>query len=113
AGDAEFFHSALSTPGFTDGLLQHRLTNPSEATQLIQTFREAWHTGARFGFAITDHEARFLGYINLMRRDEPGLWSIGFWIMPECWGQGYALEAARALIDLAFKELRAERVHAA
>jgi [ribosomal protein S5]-alanine N-acetyltransferase len=112
-GDAESFYSALSTEGFTDGLVQQRLTNPGEATKLIETFREAWHTGSRFGFAITDHESTFLGYINLMRRDEPGLWSVGFWIIPQCWGQGYALEASRALIDMAFKELSAERVHAA
>src|ERR1044071_9474517 len=88
-GDAEFVYSALSAPGFTDGLLQHRLTNSDEAIKVIQTLRDEWHTSSRFACAITDHESDFLGYINLMRRDELGLWSVGFWIMPQFWGQGY------------------------
>jgi len=46
--DAEFVYSALSTPGFTDGLLQQRMTNVEEATKLIQLFTEAWHKGTRF-----------------------------------------------------------------
>ena len=111
--DAEFVYSALSTPGFTDGLLQPRLTSVAEATQLIQTLAEAWHRGTRFTFAITDHNSRFLGLISLTKRDEPNLWSLGFWIMPEHWGQGFALEASHVLMDVAFSELKAERVHAA
>jgi RimJ/RimL family protein N-acetyltransferase len=33
--------------------------------------------------------------------------------MPDCWGKGFATEAARAVIDLAFREAGAEIVHAA
>jgi [ribosomal protein S5]-alanine N-acetyltransferase len=111
--DAEFVYSALSTPGFTDGLLQARMTEVAEATRLIQTFTEAWQEGTRFAFAITNHNSEFLGFINLMKRDEPNLWSVGFWVMPDHWGRGFALEASRALFDVAFSELKAERIHAA
>src|SRR5262245_37244172 len=110
--DAPSVYSALSTPGFTDGLLQECLTNHEEAVALIEKLQSAWSGGARFAFAITSGAGEFLGFINLFTKDEPG-WRLGFWIMPEHWGNGYAEEAARVVIDLAFDQLGAETVRAA
>jgi ribosomal-protein-alanine N-acetyltransferase len=112
-GDAESVFSALSTPGFTDGLLQEPLKDAVAAVVLIGTYLAAWNNGTRFVFAITDGDRNFVGMINLFRRDQPGLWSVGFWIMPEQWGKGFATEAARAIIDLAFRRVAAHVVHAA
>ena len=37
-------------------------------------------------------------------------WEVGWTIAPDCWGQGYASEAGRALITMAFNQLNAHRV---
>lgn len=39
-------------------------------------------------------------------------WEIGWFVRRDCWGQGYATEAARAMLDYAFKELHAHRIMA-
>jgi [ribosomal protein S5]-alanine N-acetyltransferase len=39
-------------------------------------------------------------------------WEIGWGIHPDFWGQGFATEAARALLQLAFTDLDANRVFA-
>ena len=36
---------------------------------------------------------------------------LGFWLGEPHWGQGYATEAAHALVDLAFEGFKAERLH--
>ncbi|OUP62138.1 hypothetical protein B5F13_14065 [Drancourtella sp. An177] len=38
-------------------------------------------------------------------------YEIGFHLRPKFWGQGYAVEAAKAVIDYAFKILQAEAVY--
>ena len=37
-------------------------------------------------------------------------WEVGWTIAPQCWGQGYASEAGKALIAMAFNQLNAHRV---
>lgn len=37
-------------------------------------------------------------------------WEIGWFIHPDHWGKGYATEAARALLDFAFKQVGVHRV---
>jgi RimJ/RimL family protein N-acetyltransferase len=56
----------------------------------------------------------FLGWFHLRPapdgpHDEPEL---GYRLRRAAWGRGYATEGSRALVDLAFEELGARRVHA-
>ena len=43
---------------------------------------------------------------------EHSLAELGFWVAVEYWGQGYATEAARAVIGFAFEQLGLNRVYA-
>ena len=58
-----------------------------------------------------------LGFCGLKRADAPGSsvadeFEIGWRLRDDAWGKGYAKEAARAALDLAFERFGAEEVHA-
>jgi RimJ/RimL family protein N-acetyltransferase len=72
--------------------------------------------GDRYGFwaAIERETGTFLGWFHLRPLpedpdDEPEL---GYRLVRASWGRGLATEGSRALIDKAFSELAARRVHA-
>ncbi|MBN1921240.1 MAG: GNAT family N-acetyltransferase [Anaerolineae bacterium] len=56
-------------------------------------------------------EAEVCGRVTLAQLN-PAIreWEIGWAVHPRLWGQGFATEAARALLAFAFAELRAHRV---
>ena len=75
-----------------------------------------YERGDRYGFwaATQKGTGAFLGWFHLRPRpedpdDEPEL---GYRLNAAFWGQGYATEGSRALIEKAFEELAARRVHA-
>ena len=65
-----------------------------------------------YRFAITvrpDDTVR--GLVGMARNIEMTRdWEIGWMVHPDAWGKGYASEAARRVIDLAFDQLGAHRV---
>ena len=70
--------------------------------------------GYGFWAAIEKASGAFVGWFHLRpsdddRPDEPEL---GYRLRASAWGQGYATEGSRALIERAFRELGAERVTA-
>jgi len=69
------------------------------------------HSDSEIAFAITRAGDLPIGVCGL--RTEPGKApEIGYWLGVSHWGQGYATEAARALIDHAFEDLGLERLEA-
>ena len=53
---------------------------------------------------------KIIGSVDFPRRYEDDVLEIGYTLHPDYWGRGYVPEAARALIDLAFKELGLHKV---
>lgn len=72
----------------------------------------------RFGWhaIITSDDGAFRGIAALSRLGdlvpgiEPAAVEVGWWVDPELWGRGIAKEAATALREEAFAEVRAERL---
>lgn len=60
-------------------------------------------------FARTDAAPRLIGGIALLG-DESGDVALGYWIRRACWGQGFATEAGRAVVALAHRGLRIDRL---
>lgn len=54
-------------------------------------------------FVITRHDETIVGACGIAMHDEVAP-EIGYWLGVKHWGQGYATEAVRALIDYAFTE---------
>ncbi len=60
---------------------------------------------------VTKHRRRIVGCSSLKARDwTVPRFEIGYWLRSGAVGNGYATEAARALTELAFRSLAAERV---
>ncbi len=55
---------------------------------------------------------RFIGCAGLDSSKGNGL-ELGYWLGEPFWGQGYATEAAHALVDLAFRDTDMAQIHAA
>lgn len=76
-----------------------------------------YRRGDAWGFwaAIDRVNSGFLGWFHLRpgRHDPPDEPELGYRLHRESWGAGLATEGSRALIDKAFSELGAGRVHAA
>ena len=112
--DVPFVWSATRFAGFNDGLRWNPPREPQELVQACRTNLEAWRAGRAFTFTIvlkaTQHP---VGRIAIRAEPRDGVWSIGFWIHPEMWGQGFAAEAAQAVIEFGFSRLRVSVVQAA
>lgn len=75
---------------------------------------EIWYSeGSQLVFAITRiDDGWIIGAIGLMLEPEHGRADLGYWIGFPFWNQGYATEAARAVLTYAFEELLLHRITA-
>lgn len=112
--DVPFVWSATRFPGFNDGM---RWNAPAGLHEIVEADRrdlEMWKAGRAFTFTIVLKSSRSpVGRIVIRAEPRRGDWSIGFWIRPEQWGQGFAAEAACAVVEFGFSHLGAAVVRAA
>jgi len=64
---------------------------------------------AGYGIVIKGTDT-IIGSVDFPHRHENDVLEIGYTLHPDYWGRGYVPEAARALIDLAFKELNLHKI---
>ncbi|CAH0121935.1 MULTISPECIES: GNAT family N-acetyltransferase [unclassified Paenibacillus] len=66
-----------------------------------------------YEFAITDkNSGQLYGAIGISNHKKDYNGEMGYWIGEEHWGNGYATEAAKAIIEFVFKEKNYHRVYA-
>ena len=77
----------------------------------------AWQEALGFTFWVVERKAdgELLGLCGLKLSDDPGSpvegeYEIAWRLREDCWGRGYAKEAATAALDFAFVRIGAERV---
>lgn len=79
----------------------------------IATHADAWRSGELLTLAVCRRSApEPIGAVSLHIDRAHAHGEIGYWIGTEHWGQGYATEAARALVAYAFDRLGLHRVQA-
>jgi RimJ/RimL family protein N-acetyltransferase len=110
--DSGFLVGLLNQPSFLANIGDRGVRNVEDAQRYLREGPLAsyekhgfglWHVARR-----SDGEA--MGLCGLLRRDTLPDADIGYAFLPEFWGQGYALEAARATLDQAAGKYRLERV---
>lgn len=103
AGDRQVADTTLSIPHpYADGM----------AEQWIGTHEGAWTRHEMATLAITEGEVGLIGAISLRIELAHQRAELGYWIGVPYWGQGYATEAARAMIDLGLRRISLRRVYA-
>ena len=86
----------------------------ADARSFVELADRAWDDGTRAVFAIADAETGSgLGVVDLHLdvRGEPGLASIGYWLLARARGRGLASRALRLLSRWALTELGVERLY--
>ncbi|MFN2560286.1 MAG: GNAT family N-acetyltransferase [Jatrophihabitans sp.] len=134
AGDVFLETERLRLRRFTDGdvdllteldsdpAVMHYVTGgrPTSRQEIVDDYLPAFLGYYRryegFGFWAAEERAtgRFVGWFHLRPPDpdEPLDVELGYRLLREAWGQGYAVEGSRALIARAFTEFGARRVSA-
>jgi RimJ/RimL family protein N-acetyltransferase len=84
-----------------------------DAEIFIERAREARRNATLLSNALERRsDGRFIGAMGLVLQLEYDRAELGYWLGVEFWNQGYATEAARALLNYAFREIRLNRVYA-
>ena len=84
------------------------------ARAFVQMFLEQQRKQARrrFQLAVTLHsDGRLIGNCGIRRKPDNDWYAgIGYELAPDCWGQGFATEAARAMVKFGFRDLGLHRI---
>ena len=105
----------------SDPQVKHYIDNGAEVdrgelAEMLEWWLGYYDRFAGYGFwaAIEKSTDRFLGWFHLRPGEGAGPLEpeLGYRLRRDAWGQGYATEGSKALVDKAFSELGAERVTA-
>ena len=77
----------------------------------LRGFRGAFDAGTNFIYGVWDRASRrFVGGTGLHPRSGAGVLEIGYWIVPDRWGEGLATEVAAAMTRVGFERMGARRM---
>jgi len=104
AGDKEVAATLVPLPHpYEDGMAEY----------WIGTHQERYEKGELVSFAIVLRATQALvGAIDLEISQQHENGEIGYWLGKSFWGQGYATEAARAVLRYGFEVMGLHRIHA-
>lgn len=82
-----------------------------ERAELLRAFRGAFDQGRDFVYGVFDRDGGgYLGGCGLHPRVSPGALEIGYWVVRDRWGEGFATELAAALTRVGFEHMDADRM---
>lgn len=104
AGDKDIARTTLTIPHpYPDGA----------AEQWISSQKERFEKDELVNFAVTGKDDRALmGVVSLKLDLAHAHAELGYWIGKPYWSQGYTTEAARAVLEYGFRELKLHRIYA-
>lgn len=110
--DAELMLEILNEPAFIRFVADRHVRTTREAAAYLQEKLLPSYAQHGFGFYVVElkKNGAAIGMCGLIRRESLDDVDIGFSVLERFWGQGYAIEAARAVMDYARTTLRLARV---
>jgi [ribosomal protein S5]-alanine N-acetyltransferase len=110
--DAPFIVNLLNQPSFLRYIGDKGVRNLEDAIRYLETGPLASYERFGFGQFLVElkHSGVPIGMCGLLKRDTLPDADIGFAFLPEYWSQGYALEAANAVMNHAREDLRLRRI---
>jgi RimJ/RimL family protein N-acetyltransferase len=119
ATDAPGILALDSDPAVLRYLPQPRLTALAEAAAVVEYIRAQYQRNGVGRWAVErKQDGAFLGWCGLKLVDDAvtngrtNYYDLGYRLLPGCWGQGYASEAAAASLRYGFEVLRLPVLHA-
>jgi [ribosomal protein S5]-alanine N-acetyltransferase len=112
--DADSIMNLFSAPEVLRFLNQEPTDTQEKALGLIQWFEDMFRAKEAVQWAITLRDTnRFIGMCgNIAWQKDNRKIDIGYHILPDMWGKGYATEAASAIIKWSFIHLNLHRIQA-
>jgi RimJ/RimL family protein N-acetyltransferase len=110
--DAPFILTLLNEPSFLRFIGDKKVRNLEDARQYILTGPMASYERHGLGLLAVELKASqtAIGMCGLLKREELPEPDIGFAYLPDFWGQGFAFEAAKAVMNDARDSLKLNRV---
>lgn len=110
--DAEFILTLLNESSFIRYIGDKNVRTLEDARQYILNGPVASYERYGFGLCLVElRESQMpIGMCGILKREELPDADIGFAFLPEFWSQGFAFEAATAVLDDARVRLRLERI---
>lgn len=99
-GDVDAIYDACQDPEIARWTTVPPEYTRAHAIGFISVVETGWREGSEYIWAIR-HDDRLLGVIGL-HHVRNGIAEIGYWMSPQARGNGYLLEAARAVVDAGF-----------
>ena len=111
--DAEDIHAYASLPEVAYPAAFHPVKTLEDEIYYLEHIlperNEKNDLPAGYGIVVKGTD-KVIGSVDFPRRHEADVLEIGYILYPDYWGLGYVPEAARALIDLAFKKLNLHKI---
>jgi RimJ/RimL family protein N-acetyltransferase len=110
-GDAPFVLRLLNEPSFVQHIGDRGVHSLDDAESYIRSGPLAMYDEHGFGlWVVEDGAGAMIGICGLLRRPTLEDVDIGYALLPEHWGRGYAAEAARGVLAYAKATLGLNRV---
>jgi RimJ/RimL family protein N-acetyltransferase len=111
-GDAEFILDLLNQPSFLRNIGDRHVRNLQDAENYIRTGPMASYAQHGFGLFLVelkdDHSS--IGICGLIKRETLQDIDLGFAYLPQYWSQGYAFEAASAVMSYGKDVIKLKRI---
>ena len=112
--DAEAFFRLNSDPAVMRFTPDEPLVDLEQARAVLRDYPMADYRTHGFGrwACVLRETGEVIGFAGLKYLPETGEVDLGYRLLAECWGRGYATEACLAVIEYGFKTLRLARITA-
>jgi [ribosomal protein S5]-alanine N-acetyltransferase len=112
AADAAFTCTLLNEPSFINNIADRGVRSELDAMHYLAEGPIKSYQQHGYGlFMVEDNASREpLGFCGLLYREHLQETDIGFAFLPQCWGKGYAFEAAAAILHFGYSKLQLKRI---